>query len=68
LAFGNGIEQHLSIHIVTTQPIESQRVHWLEALDQACYVNHLRIRSPGDLDDELLGWLQQGYEWGEGAF
>jgi hypothetical protein len=37
-------------------------VHRLEAREQACYANHLRIRSPEDLDGELLGWLRQGYE------
>ncbi len=57
--------QHLAIHIVTSRPIESQRVDRIEALDQACYVNHLRILSPEDLDGELLGWLKLGYAWGE---
>jgi hypothetical protein len=57
--------QHLAIHIVTSGPIESQRVNKIEAIDQACHVNHLRILSPEDLDGELLGWLKLGYAWGE---
>ncbi len=57
--------QHLAIHIVTSRPIESQRVDRIEALDHACYVNHLRILSPENLDGELLGWLKLGYAWGE---
>lgn len=59
-------QHHLDVHIVTSRPIESQRVRRLEAVDQACYVNHLRIQSQGELDDELLSWLRQGYNWGEG--
>jgi hypothetical protein len=59
-------QQHLDVHIVTSRPIENQRVRRLEVLDQACYVNHLRIQSQEELDDELLNWLRQGYKWGEG--
>ena len=58
-------KRHLDVHIVTSQPIKSQRVRRLEALDQTCCVNHLRIQLLEDLDEEFLGWLRQGYEWGE---
>lgn len=58
-------QQHLDVHIVTSQPIKSQRVRRVNALDQTCYVNHLHIRSPEELDGELLDWLRQGYEWGK---
>lgn len=57
-------QQYLDVHIVTSQLIKSLRVRRVEGIDQDCYVNHLRIQSLDELDEELLDWLRQGYEWG----
>lgn len=57
-------DRHLRIHIVTSAPIKSGRVHRVEHPEPDCAVNHIRIVELQDLDEELAGWLRQGYEWG----
>jgi hypothetical protein len=63
-AVNRAADWHLDIHIVTFTPIQSERVRRVEQLTPDCAVNHIRIGGVQDLDEELAGWLRQGYEWG----
>jgi len=35
----------------------------METLAPDCYVNHLVLRTAGDIDQEIGEWLRRGYEW-----
>jgi len=56
----NGIR----VHIVTSTPIEAQRVARTEVLSEDSCVNHIALNTPTQVDGELRRWLQLGYEWG----
>ena len=58
---------HIDAHIVTSAPIASKRIRRVEVLDDHCFVNHLRIASERELDEQLARWLRRGVAWGEAA-
>lgn len=53
-------DRGMNIHIVLPRRLPSRRVRKVEEIG-AWFVHHLRITSPEELDDELLGWLRESY-------
>ena len=45
--------------------IDSPRFHKVETLTPTNHVHLLRITEDGQLDDEVLGWIREGYRVGE---
>lgn len=58
-------DRGLSAHLILPRRIESPRFRRIDDLG-GCWVHHVRIESPADLDDELRGWLAEARRVGEG--
>jgi Domain of unknown function (DUF5655) len=56
---------HLVANFVLTWPEESARFTRVDFVAPYYYVHRLRLRGPGDVDEELAGWLEQAYQLGE---
>ncbi len=52
----------LIVQVVAEGPIPSPRVFKAEQVSRNRYHNHVRVASPQDVDDELLGWLKAAYQ------
>jgi hypothetical protein len=56
--------RHLNAHIVLTRPIASERFTRVEFLAPYYHVHNFRLHAPGEVDDELKGWLAEAYQVG----
>ena len=45
--------------------IKSPRIHKIDQVSAKRFHNELKLTSPDDIDDELIGWLKSAYELGE---
>jgi hypothetical protein len=52
-------KDHLRVGFLTDHEIHSERLFGLERLGPHRLAYHVTVRSAGDLDAELLGWLAE---------
>jgi uncharacterized protein DUF5655 len=45
-------------------PIQSQRITKTEQVSKSRFHNEVKLASPSDVDEELLGWLKDAYRLG----
>lgn len=57
----------VDVHLVTSRRLRGRRFRRVDALAPDCFVHHVRIASPAELDLELLAWLRLAYAWGLGS-
>jgi uncharacterized protein DUF5655 len=55
---------HLLANFLLTAPVRSPRLRRVEYIAPYYYVHRLRLRTPGDVDDELAAWLADSYQVG----
>jgi hypothetical protein len=49
------------------RPVEDARITRSDAYTKRLYVNHFRVTSPDQLDEQFAGWLREAYQVGAGA-
>ncbi len=54
----------LLLNVRTDHAIESPRITKTEQVSKNRFHNEVKLASPGDVDEELLGWLKAAYELG----
>ena len=54
----------LAAVLVLTTPIRSSRMARIDHVSPYYYLHRLRLREPGDIDDELMRWLAAAYQVG----
>ena len=57
-------KSYLILNLRTDHPIESQRIFKTEQVSKSRFHNEVKLASPGDVDEELLGWLKDAYMLG----
>lgn len=57
-------EQGLQAHVVLSRRLDNTRFTRIDTMTPRCYVHHFRIKSLGELDDEVRSWLREAYEVG----
>ena len=57
-------QRSLDCHVVLSRRLESARFMRIQSLSPRNHVHYFSIKSPEDLDDEVLGWLREAYEVG----
>jgi hypothetical protein len=55
----------LWLNIRTDFKINSPRIHKTDQVSAGRFHNEMKLTSPSDIDDELIGWLKSAYELGE---
>jgi hypothetical protein len=55
----------LQAGFIAKRPIESPRIFKSERYGPRTWGHYVRLRSPADVDDELVGWLREAYAVGE---
>lgn len=55
-------KDHLIVQVVAEGPIGSGRVFKAEQVSKNRFHNHVRVASPQDVDDELIGWLRIAFQ------
>jgi hypothetical protein len=58
-------DKQLDAHVVLTRRLDNPRFRRIEMMTPTCYVQHFRIHTPDDLDDEVDSWLREAYQVGE---
>lgn len=54
----------LILNVRTDYPIQSQRITKTEQVSKNRFHNEVKLASPSDVDEELLGWLKDAYKLG----
>jgi len=54
----------LRAHVWTKRRLRSTRFDKVEHLGRSDWIHHFHLRVPGDLDDEVRGWLAEAYRVG----
>jgi hypothetical protein len=57
-------KSYLLLNVRTDYPIQSQRITKTEQVSKNRFHNEVKLASPGDVDEELLGWLNDAYGLG----
>lgn len=57
-------KSYVYLNIRTDYPIASPRIAKTEQVSKNRFHNELKLTSPGEIDEELLGWLQDAYALG----
>ena len=61
----NKLSDHgLEAHVVLTRRLETPRIKRIETMTPKCYVNHFKLESLSDLDEEVKSWLREAYQVG----
>ena len=58
-------KRSLDCHVVLSRRLESERFMRIQSLSPRNHVHYFSIKSPEDLDDEVLGWLTEAYKVGK---
>jgi hypothetical protein len=53
-------DRGMSVHFGLPRPLRHPRIRKIDEIGR-WYVHHLRVTSPQELDDELMGWLRESY-------
>jgi Domain of unknown function (DUF5655) len=59
--------QGVTAYMDLQRPVSHRCIHHVAPYTKRLFVHHLRITSSADFDDELIGYLREAYEVGEGA-
>ena len=54
-------KSYLYLNLRTDYPIESLRIAKTEQVSKNRFHNELKLNSPDEVDEELLGWLKDAY-------
>ncbi len=54
-------KSYLLLNLRTHRPIESPRITKAEQVSKNRFHNEVKLASPNDVDEELLGWLKDAY-------
>lgn len=54
-------ERGMTISFGLPRPLRHPRIAKVEYISSGWYGHRMRIGSPEELDDELLGWLRESY-------
>lgn len=54
-------DRGMSIHFGLPAPLHHARIRRVERIGN-WFVHHVRITTPEQLDEELLGWLRESYQ------
>lgn len=57
-------KSYLLLNLRTEHPIESPRITKTEQVSKNRFHNEMKLASPNDVDEELLGWLKEAYALG----
>ena len=57
-------KSYVYLNIRSDYPIASPRIAKTEQVSKNRFHNELKLTSPGEIDEELLGWLQDAYALG----
>src|SRR2546429_6578286 len=57
-------KSYLYLNLRTDAPIENPRITKTEQVSQNRFHNELKLTSPDEIDEELLGWLRDAYALG----
>jgi hypothetical protein len=55
----------LHVGFLLNRRLRNRRIRCVEYIPPYYYVHHLPVRTPGELDRELLGWLREAYKMGQ---
>ena len=58
-------QRSLDCHVVLSRRLESDRFMRIQSLSPRNHVHYFSIKTPNDLDDEVLEWLTEAYEVGK---
>ena len=58
-------QRSLDCHVVLARRLENPRFMRIQSLSPRNHVHYFSIKSPEDLDGEVLGWLREAYEVGK---
>jgi hypothetical protein len=54
-------KNYLVLTLKSDRPLESARVHKSEQASARRFHHEVKLTSPAEVDDELLGWLKEAY-------
>ncbi len=54
-------ENGMSCNFALPHPLKSKRFAKVERIGAGWWAHRLRVRDPGELDDEVQGWLRESY-------
>jgi len=54
-------DRGMTISFALPRPMRQPRIRKVESIASGWYGHWMRITSPDELDDELLGWLRDSY-------
>src|SRR5438105_12855895 len=54
-------KSYLILNLRTASPLENPRITRSEQVSKNRFHNEVKLASPGDIDEELLGWLREAY-------
>jgi hypothetical protein len=54
-------KDHIVLTIKSDHKVTSPRVHRTEQVSARRFHHEIRLRSPQEVDDELIGWLKEAY-------
>jgi hypothetical protein len=57
-------KSYLILNLRIDHPIESHRLFKTEQVSKSRFHNEIKLVSPDDIDEELLGWLKDAYSLG----
>ena len=57
-------KSYLLLNVRTDHPLESPRITKTEHVSKSRFHNEVKLASPNDVDEELLGWLKEAYTLG----
>ncbi len=57
-------KSYLYLNLRTDHSIESTRISKTEQVSKNRYHNELKLTSPDEIDEEVLGWIKEAYELG----
>jgi len=57
-------KSYLLLNLRTVSPIENPRITKTEQVSKNRFHNELKLASPNEIDEELLGWLKDAYVLG----
>jgi hypothetical protein len=62
--FGGLVVRRDCVHLefVLPRALDHARIHKRDSLGPRRYTHHVRLRSPADVDAEIIDWLRESYQ------